>query len=157
MNTAELPQLVAQYRAGLEAEMTLLLRLESLAARQRETSEQGNLVALAEVSDQRDRVMAGLVRIEHELKPVRMVLLEHRRDLDGDDDFATVAALHHSAASLIERIVSDDRSSLAALKEAEQARRFAAQSIEQGESTLAAYRRVVSPPLSGSSLVNRKG
>ena len=32
MTTQELPQLVAHYRAGLEAEMTLLHRLESLAA-----------------------------------------------------------------------------------------------------------------------------
>lgn len=157
MTPGELPQLVAHYRAGLEAEMTLLQRLELLAARQRETSEEGDLDALALVSDQRDRVMAGLVRIEHELKPVRLLLLEHRRALDEVVEFQDVAALHQSAASLIERIVSDDRSSLDALKQAEQARRFAAQAIEQGESTLAAYRRVVAPPLSGAALVNRKG
>jgi hypothetical protein len=157
MTRDDLPQLVAHYRAGLEAEMTLLHRLESLAAQQRETSEQGDLEALALVSDQRDRVMAGLVRVEHELKPVRMMLLEHRGELDDVGEFKDVAALHHSAATLIERIVSDDRGSLEALKHAEEARRFAAQSIEQGESTLAAYRRVVAPPLSGASLVNRKG
>ena len=157
MTHADLPQLVAHYRAGLEAELTLLHRLETLAAQQRETSEQGDLEALALVSDQRDRVMAGLVQIEHELKPVRTLLLEYRRALHDIHEFQDVAALHHSAAALIERIVSDDRGSLTALKEAEQARRFAAQSIEQGESTLAAYRRVVAPPLSGSSLVNRKG
>jgi hypothetical protein len=157
MTFDELPQLVAHYRAGLEAEMVLLHRLESLAAQQRETSEVGDLDALAVVSDQRDRVMAGLVRIEHELKPVRMQLLEHRSALDEIRDFKDVAALHQSAASLIERIVSDDRGSLEALKKAEQARRFEAQAIEHGESTLAAYRRVVAPPLSGASLVNRKG
>ena len=38
MTSQQLPQFVAQYRAGLEAEMTLLHRLEWLAARQRETS-----------------------------------------------------------------------------------------------------------------------
>jgi hypothetical protein len=157
MTRDELPQLVAHYRAGLEAEMTLLHRLESLAAQQRETSEAGDLEALAAVSDQRDRVMAGLVRIEHELKPVRMMLLEHRRTLDSVTEFSDVAALHQSAAALIERIVADDRSSLESLKQAERARRFAAQSIEQGETTLAAYRRVVAPSLPGAALVNRKG
>jgi hypothetical protein len=157
MTAPDLPQLVAHYRAGLEAEMTLLHRLEALAAQQRETSEQGDLEALAGVSDQRDRVMAGLVRIEHELKPVRTRLLEFRRVLDDVVEFRDVAALHQSAAALIERIVSQDRGSLEALKQAEQARRFAAQALEQGESTLAAYRRVVSPPVSGAGLVNRKG
>lgn len=157
MTPQDLPQLVAHYRAGLEAEMTLLHRLESLATQQRETSEQGDLDGLASVSDQRDLVMAGLVRIEHELKPVRTLLLEYRRALDDIVEFRDVAALHQTAALLIERIVTDDRSSLDALKQAEHARRFAAQSIEQGESTLAAYRRVVSPPMSGAALVNRKG
>ena len=157
MNPHELPQFVAQYRAGLEAEMTLLHRLEWLAARQRETSQQGDLEALAAVSDQRDRVMAGLVTIEHELKPIRMALLEFRKSLDDVAEFRDVATLHREAAALVERIVTKDRESLDALKEAELARRFAAQSLGQGESTLAAYRRVVAPPLAGANLVNKKG
>jgi hypothetical protein len=155
--TGELPQLVAHYRAGLEAEMTLLHRLEALASQQRETSQQGDMAALEALADRRDAVMAGLVRIEHELKPVRSALLEHRRHLDAIPEFGEVAALHESAALLIEQIVSVDRTSLQALKQAEQARRFAAQALEQGESTLAAYRRVVAPPPTGASLVNRKG
>ena len=157
MNPHELPQYVAQYRAGLEAEMTLLHRLEWLAGRQRETSEQGNLEALAVVTDQRDRVMAGLVTIEHELKPIRMALLEFRKSLDDVEEFQNVATLHRQAAELVERIVTSDRVSLDALKQAELARRFAAQSLGQGESTLAAYRRVVAPPISGANLVNKKG
>ena len=157
MHPAELPQLVAHYRAGLEAEMTLLHRLESLAAQQRETSEQGDLEALAVVSDHRDQVMAALVRIEHELKPIRLALVEQRKALDQIHTFRDVVVLHDAAAALIERIVSDDRTSLEALKKAERDRRFAAQSVEQGESTLAAYRRVIAPPFSGAGLVNRKG
>jgi hypothetical protein len=157
MSPRDLPQFVAQYRAGLEAEMTLLHRLEWLATRQRETSEQGDLEALAAVSDQRDRVMAGLVTIEHELKPIRMALLEYRKSLDDVEEFQDVAALHRQAAALVERIVTSDRVSLDALKEAELARRFASQSVGQGESTLAAYRRVVAPHGSGATLVNRKG
>jgi hypothetical protein len=157
MTADELPQLVAHYRAGLEAEMTLLQRLQLLATEQRQLSERGDMEALSLVSDQRDRVTAGLVRIEHELKPVRSILLQHKPTLDRIREFQAVATLHQSAAALVERIVIEDRASLDALKQAEQARRFAAQSLEQGESTLAAYRRVVSPALPGASLVNRKG
>lgn len=157
MTPADLPPLVAQYRAGLEAEMTLLHRLEAIATRQRETSEAGDLQALGEVSDQRDRVMAGLVTIEHQLKPIRTVLLEYRTALNAIEEFQDVAALHRQAAALVDRIVNSDKTSLEALKEAEQARRFAAQAIDQTQNTLAAYRRVVAPPLSGASLVNRKG
>ena len=157
MNPGDLIPLVEQYRTGLEAEMTLLHRLETLAVRQRESSEEGDLEALAGFSDQRDRVMAGLVRIEHELKPVRTMLLAHRQALTAIAEFQDVASLHESAASLIEKIVSDDRTSLDALKKAELARRFAAKALEQGESTLAAYRRVVAPPVSGAGLLDRKG
>jgi hypothetical protein len=157
MTPHDLPPLVAQYRAGLEAEMTLLHRLEWLAARQRDTSENGDLEGFTNFSDQRDRVMAGLVTIEHELKPIRMALLEYRKALDDVHEFQDVATLHREAAAMVERIVTQDRNSLEALKEAELARRFAAQSLGQGESTLAAYRRVVAPPLGGPNLVNRKG
>jgi hypothetical protein len=157
MKPQNLPPLIAQYRAGLEAEMTLLHRLEVIAARQRETSEEGDFDALNLLSDQRDHVMAGLVTIEHELKPIRMALLEYRRTLEDIEEFRSVAALHREAAELVERIVTQDRDSLDALKEAELARRFAAQALGQGESTLAAYRRVVAPPVGGPNLVNRKG
>ena|SRR5687767_2318597 len=61
----------------------------------------------------------------------------------------------HSPPLTIATVV--DRDSVEALKEAEQARRVAAQSIQQGESTLAAYRRVVSPGLTPATLVNRRG
>jgi hypothetical protein len=157
MTPDRFPQLVAHYRAGLEAEMALLHQLESIAAEQREASQQGDFEALSVASDRRDRVMAGLVRIEHELKPVRSLLHEHRRSLEALQAFRDVKALHKAAAALIERVVNDDRNSLDALKQAERARRFAAQALEQGESTLAAYRRVVSPQLPGASLLNRKG
>jgi hypothetical protein len=101
--------------------------------------------------------MAGLVTIEHELKPIRMALLEYRRSLSDIAEFQDVAALHRTAAELVERIVTQDRHSLAALKEAELARRFAAQALGQGQSTLDAYRRIVAPPVGGANLVNKKG
>ena len=101
--------------------------------------------------------MANLVSIEHTLKPLRAQLVEARATLQGDAAFQAVAALHQKAADMVARILATDSQSLQALKDAEHARRFAAESMEKGESTLAAYRRVVSPPLQGARIVNRRG
>lgn len=149
--------LLSQYRAGLDAELALLHRLEAVAARQRDSTAAGDSDAVEAVTDQRERLMANLVVIEHELRPVRMALLEHRAALEGHDAFAAVAALHQHAAGLVATIIASDRESMAALQQAEIARRFAARSVEQGETTLAAYRRVIAPPLTGATLVDRKG
>jgi hypothetical protein len=157
VNNPDLLQLVSQYRAGLEAEMALLHRLEALAERQRQASEQADLEELARVSDDRDQLMATLVRIEHELKPVRLTLLEGRATIDQTVEFQALVALHRQAADLVAAIVGHDRDSLSALHEAEHARRFAARAVEQGQNTLSAYRRVVAPTLAGATLVNRKG
>ncbi|MBI4265297.1 MAG: hypothetical protein HY657_13045 [Acidobacteria bacterium] len=157
MMACDLVPLVEQYRAGLEAELALLHRLETLAERQREASQQGDLHALAIVTDERDGLMASIVTIEHEMKPIRVKLLERRGDLQGSVEYRELAALHRNAAALVSTIVASDHESLAALQEAELARRFAARVLEQGENTLAAYRRVVAPPLAGATLVDKKG
>lgn len=157
MSPDELRVLVTQYHAGLEAEMTLLHQLETLAARQREATHAGDLSDVPDMVDARDRVMANLVAVEHELKPIRVALAEHRAALEHLPDYDQLAKHHREAAALVTSILATDAHSMEALREAEEARRFAAKSVEQGESTLAAYRRVVSPPLMGASLVNRKG
>jgi len=149
--------LLTQYRAGLDAELTLLERLTELAEQQREASRVGDLEALGVVSDARDSVMANLVTIEHELKPIRLTLANRAGELADDPQFQDVAARHREAAARVAAILIADRESLASLKEAELARSFAARTLEQGENTLAAYRRVVAPHVSGASLVNRKG
>ena len=61
------------------------------------------------------------------------------------------------AAALVSRIISADQETMAALREAEVARREATQAIEAGETTLNAYRRVINPSLSVPSLVDRRG
>jgi hypothetical protein len=157
MTPAELLALVADYRAGLDAEITLLRRLESLSIRQRELTRSGDLDGLPDITDARDQVMAGLVAIEHELIPNRLALVAHQAALTSVDEFREVAELHAQAAALITEIVLSDKTSLDALKDAERGRREAAQALGQGESTLAAYRRVVSPPVAGAALVNRTG
>jgi hypothetical protein len=155
--SGDVAALLAQYRAGLDAELTLLDRLQQLADHQREVSRAGDLDALSTVSDARDAVMANLVTIEHQLKPIRATLADRAGELTDDPQFKEVVARHHEAAARVQAILSSDRESLESLKEAELARSFAARTIEQGENTLAAYRRVVAPNVSGATLVNRKG
>lgn len=157
MTADELLALLADYRAGLDAEITLLRRLESLSVRQRELTRSGDLEGLPDITDARDQVMTGLVLIEHELIPIRLALVAHQAALKRVGGFREVAELHDQAAALITDIVLADTTSLAALKDAERGRREAAQALGQGESTLAAYRRVVSPPPAGAALVNRTG
>ena len=157
MTHAELTALVEQYRAGREAEMMLLHRLQALSMEQRRASQTGSVSEFQNIIDSRDRIMATLVTVEHELKGVRQQLLAGRQWLTDLPAFHDLAARHKEAADLVADILTVDRDSLDALREAEEARRLAARSIEQGESTLAAYRRVVSPGLASATLVNRKG
>ena len=156
MTLDELQPVIAQYRAGLDAEMSLLRRLRALAhAEHQETAAASP--SLRPIVDQREAVMASLVAIESQLKPLREVLVEHREALAEVPEFLAVSALHQDAAALVASIVGTDTESLEALKQAEVTRKFAADAIEKGENTLAAYRRVVTPRLAQATLVNRRG
>jgi hypothetical protein len=157
MTREQLMPLVDQYRAGLDAELMLLHRLQALAIEQRRVSQTGAVADLHSTVDDRDRVLATLVKVEHELRSVRHQLLGGRAWLADLPAFQEIVERHKEAADLVADIIGVDRDSIEALKEAEQARRVAAQSLEQGESTLAAYRRVVSPELTPATLVNRRG
>lgn len=153
----DLLPLVTQYRAGLEAEIALLQRLAALAEREREVTASGSLATLTEITDARDGIMANLVAVEAQLGPARRLLVAARERLAGSPEFEALTTLHKDAAALASSIMTADSHSMASLREAELARRFAQESLDQGESTLAAYRRVVNPPLANATLVNRRG
>jgi hypothetical protein len=100
--------------------------------------------------------MRGLVEVEHELVPLRTALAQARHELAGDQEFQAVAARHKEAAAMVNRIIASDEQARHALEQAEIARRSAASAMEKGETTLQAYRRVVTPS-SNATLVNRRG
>ena len=149
-------RLITEYRAGLEAEIALLRHLATLAESEREVTASERLDALDDITEARDQVMAALVSLEAGLRPIRHALRDPG-ELAYLQEFRELTELHHEAAALAEEILAADAHSLAALREAELARRFAAESLERGESTLAAYRRVVMPSLANATLVNRRG
>lgn len=156
MTDDELVAAISGYGAGLEAEMSLLERLRRLAARQQDAMAGGEINLLAEIGDQRESVMASLVEVEHQIKPLRGMLasgLERAAALPG---FNEVVALHRAAGLLVSSIMSADRGTIEALREAEGRRRLAAQTVEKGTTTLAAYRRVVAPRTK-SAIVDTEG
>ena len=157
MTPDELAPIIEQYRAGLEAELRLLHQLVPLSQQQEEGSRVGDFPAFDAAADARDRLMQGLVAIEAGLRDLRQTLTAHREQAAATEGFDEVVRLHRDAARLVGRILSTDRQSLSALADAELARQSAVVALERGESTLAAYRRVLAPPLAGATLVNRRG
>jgi hypothetical protein len=148
---------VRTYAAGLEAELTLLGQLQRLATAQREATNTNELDRMTKIGEERERVLASLVAIEHEIRSIRTLLADTREQVAALDGFARVVALHRTAGSLVQAIVSSDEETMQALREAELARRLTAAAIELGDNTLAAYRRVIAPPLTAASLLDRHG
>lgn len=156
MPEAALGQSIDQYRAGLEAEIAILRRLRRVARLQREATDIHDLAGLSVAADERDRLMAALVNVEGPLRQIRKAIADERelaRQLPGYD---AAIALHAEAVALVSEIVKTDEESVKALAKAQLARRDAARATEQGETTLAAYRRVMTAP-PGATLVDRRG
>ncbi len=157
MTADEAGRLLEQYRAGIDAELNLLRQLADIARQQRAVTDAGDFAAFRRVADGRDAIMRSLVTIEDGLRSVRQALMEHRdlaAQIDGYDD---VVARHREATQLVSQILSTDQQSMSALADAELARRSAVVSLERGETTLAAYRRVLSPPVVSARLVDELG
>ena len=157
MRRQQLQDAIAQYRAGLETGVALLRQLKEVAARQQDGSEKRDFVRLAADSDERDRLTRSLVAIEPGLREVRAIVLAHHeaaKDLPG---YQALLELREAAADLVGIILKTDESSMQSLSNAELARRAAATSLEQGEATLAAYRRVLTPPVGSASLLDIRG
>lgn len=157
MTRDEAARLLEQYGAGIDAEVTLLRQLADVAKDQREVTANANFQAFNAVADRRDAIMRSLVTMEENLRALRVELTAHRdvaRQVDGYDD---VVSRHREATELVNVILSTDQQSISALADAELARRSAMASLERGETTLAAYRRVLSPPVSSAKLVDKIG
>lgn len=157
MTDEQLPAIISGYSAGLEAEIGLLRQLERLARRHREAILDKNLPEMATLGDERERVIAALVEIEHQIKPQRTELASALDRVSALPGFVDLVELHKTARHLVATILSSDEESVRGLREAESARRLVAQAVEQGEMTLAAYRRVVAPNISSAALVDRRG
>ena len=156
MTNHGLEALIEQYRAGLEAEILLLRRLELLSEQQGAASAARDFDNLNQIGDVRDRLTSGLVSIEDGLREIRRRLTEAREEAKQLPGYAEAVALHHDAITLVTKILGSDKASLDSLASAELVRRDSLRALEQGETTLSAYRKVVSLS-TGATLVNRRG
>lgn len=157
MTGDEAARLLGQYSAGIDAELTLLRQLSDVARDQREVTTASDFQAFNRIADRRDAIMRSLVTVEEGLRTIRLELTASRdvaRLVDGYDD---VVNRHREATDLVNTILATDQQSISALADAELARRSAMASLERGETTLAAYRRVLAPPATGAKLVDKIG
>lgn len=157
MTPDDLARLIEQYRAGIVAEVNLLHQLSDVSARQHDVTHRGDFVRFNAASDAREGLMRSLVMIEEGLKGVRQALKDHHDIASRLPGFDEVVQLHREAAEMVGAIMTKDQESLSALADAELARRSAFANLERGESTLAAYRRVLAPPVASATLLNRRG
>jgi hypothetical protein len=157
MTPDEIAGLLDQYRAGIEAELALLRQMADVAKDQRQATQSSDFVALGQIADARDRIMRSLVTIEEGLRSVRQALVDHRQLATAIPGYEEVARRHREASALVSHILETDQQSMADLANAELARRSAVAGLERGETTLAAYRRVLSPPVSSAKLVDKIG
>jgi hypothetical protein len=157
MSDAELLDALDQYRAGLEAEIALLRQLHTVAGRQREGTATRDFAQFAAESDARDRLTRSLVNIEQGLRAIRDSLISGRADLVDLPAYQEVMTLRQTAAEVVASILATDKDSMKALADAEVARRAAVSSLDRGETTLAAYRKVIAPPVCGATLFDRRG
>jgi hypothetical protein len=148
---------LAQYRAGLEAEIVLLHQLQAIAGRQRDGTATRDYERLAIEGDARERLTRSLVHIEKGLRLIRDPLVRGRADLVDHPAYRETLALRRTAADLVTAILATDQESMKALADAELAGRAALTSLERGETTLAAYRKVIVPPISSAALLDRRG
>lgn len=157
MTDADLRDALAEYRAGLEAEIGLLEQLVHVAGRQRKESDTRDFERLSVEGEERNRLTRTLVAVEERLHPVRAVLNTVRDRVATVAGYTEVVDLRQRAAALVSRILATDEESIQSLADAELARRAAVASLEQGETTLAAYRRVLAPAVAHAALVDRRG
>lgn len=148
---------MAQYRAGLEAELHLLRQLSALALRQKASTDSRDFERLSAESDERDRVTRSLVTLEEGLSDVRHRLAVVKAQAATLPGYAAIVEMRQQAAELVSSVLSVDQESLKSLADAEMARRAALASLEKGETTLAAYRKVLTPPVEHAALVDRRG
>lgn len=156
MTGDDLRLVLADYGRGLDTELALLSQLETLADGQHAATASNDLAAVSRVADERDRTLQALIEVEARVRPLRGVLARHAAEARRLDAFAGVAERHRQATRVVASILARDGETLTALRDAGRARRLAAQAIEAGEATLAAYRRVIAPPLASAGLVSRK-
>ena len=157
MTRGELELTLDGLRRGLEAELALLRQLRAVAGQQRAVSDGHDFDRFQAVSDERDRLTRSLLAVEQDLAVTRATIGGLRDEASGIPMYGTILALRQVSTDLVNEILACDQDAMKALADAELARRAALASLERGDITLAAYRRVLAPPTSNANLLDSRG
>ena len=157
MTPAEIDSALATCRACLESELPLLHRVHELSVLQRDCSAQNDVEGLSRAGDARERVLAEILSIESRILPTRELLASEPALVSTRPGFGALGDLQRTAANLIVEILAVGERTKELLREAQVAREQLARSLDTGETTLAAYRRVIVPVVPSASLVSSKG
>ena len=145
------------FAAGVQQEIALLEQLQATAGEQRLASEARDFDRFEIVSAERDRLTRALLDIESGLADMRLLVTPVLEANPLASGHADVLALCHQLDRLVADILHSDRTAMKALADAEVARRAALNGLEKGETTLAAYRRVLTPSEPHSGMLDQRG
>ena len=106
---------------------------------------------------EREVLLSALGALETQVAPLRDRITADLPRARAFPGFAGIQERHRRAAEIVARITHLDDESLARLQQADAERRAAAQSLETGEATLAAYRRVLQQPPQSAGLFTQRG
>jgi hypothetical protein len=134
-----------------------LTALLDCAASQEHALANGDLVALQGAADRRRDIMQTLASADAPLQAAREVFAAGDDALRDNARFADVTELHARARTLVAAIAAKDERIQAGLQGVLDHARADSQRLEKGGATLAAYRRIVAPPLDSAELVDRVG
>ena len=148
---------IAVFAAGLIQEIALLEQLQVAAVEQRVTSESRDFDRFATVSAERDRLTRALLDVESQLGETRLLVMPVLEAEPETAAHAEVLELCGRSSALVTEILRCDREAMKLLADAEVARRAALNSLETGETTLAAYRRVLSPSETHAGILDQRG
>jgi hypothetical protein len=153
----EVRRALVDYGRGLDTELSLLDELARWARAQNQAAHAGDSPALSSASTGRQAAMDALLDVEERVRPVRAMIIAHLREARVQEGFPALASKHRQGERLLAAIAECDRETLDILQDAERARRLSVHAIEAGEATLAAYRKVIAPPLGSAELLSRRG
>lgn len=148
---------LADYKAGLTEQVHLLHGLLRAAQDQFAASTSGVAHELAKASEERARIMSTLMALEHDQRGHRDTLHRHLDAVRLLDGFSEVSALHRVAEECVGRIHEQDASTRERLAREQALRTATAHTLDAGETTLAAYRKVLTSGGERSALVDQHG
>jgi hypothetical protein len=153
----EVEQALEAFKADLETEVALLRQLQELAQHQRESSDTLDFERFQLASLQRDKLTRTLIDLEQDLSRRGAALESMGSAAAATSSYAAIVALRRATTELVNDILECDRAAMKVLADAEIARRAALASLERGETTLAAYRRVLAAEQGNKGLLDSRG